>query len=655
MSSSGGVSSSTVNGTTRVTGLASGLDVDSIVEQLMTAEKGKKLNKLEQKEQKTEWTQTVQRSIISDITTFKDKYFSTTVSTSLTKESNYRKTKITSSDSAVTATSTSGADAGNHTMSVEQLATASALSSSKSVSKDVLGGQTAKYSGLSGKSIVINIDGTKRTVALDNVTSAATLQTAVDSAVGSGKVTVSEEANGSTTGCLSIKAADSGVNAITVSAPDTSSNSGLSTLGFSGTSTVLSNRLDTSSTLSSISDQLNTKLTFDKDGQVELKINGTTLNFDKADTLAEMISEVNKSDVGVTMAYDKITGKLSMTAKDTGAGSTLAVAETSNTTAKAGDSTSNFLSALLDKSTAGVDAKVTIDGTVMTRSSNTTTINGVTYTANKKTTSEATVAVVQDTDGVYDYIKGFADDYNKLILTINTELTAKYDSDYPPLTDDQKDDMTSDEITNWEKKGKVGLLHGDSSLKSLISDLRSCVSDSVAGQSSIFSMGISTSDDYSEKGKIKIDEDKLKSAISSDPEGVMNVFTQQATSKTNTGASMTSANVRTLSSSDLSKKYKEEGIAGRFSDVLDKNVSTKRDNAGNKGILLEKAGTTGDASDTDNEMSQKIDKYKDEISDEKDRLDDVNDKLYTKYSNLETYISKMNSQLSSITSYSSSS
>ena len=635
------VSTSTVNGTTRVTGLSSGLDVDSIVEQLMTAEKAKKLNKLEQKTQKLEWTQTAYRDIISDIQEFCSKYFDTTSSSSLLSSSSYIKYNVTSSDSAVTATYTSAATGGNHRIQVDQLATKATLASSASISKNVQGSAVADYTSLSGESFIITLDGTKRTVSLDNVTDLATLQTALDDAVGEGKVTVSED-----TGYLVITASDDGVQAISISDP-TSSTSGLAHLGF-GSSAILSNRLDTSDTLGTIASQLSssTALVFNDDGQIELTINGTTLTFDQDDRLSEMISKVNKSNTGATMKYDTITGKLVMTATDTGAGNSLVVTEGGG---------SNFLAVLLDKSTTGLDAKVTVDGQALTRSSNSMTIDGVTYNLNQTTTADATVSVTQDTDGVYDTISSFVDDYNTLLETINTVLDATYDSDYPPLTDDEKEEMTTDEITSWETKAKVGLLSGDSTLKSLLSSLRSSLIDSVSGQTiSLSSIGI-TSGTYDEQGKLYIDEDTLKDAIGSDPEAIMNLFTKQATSTTSAGKSLAGTTVvRSLSASDLSTRYKEEGIAYRFYDTLQKNISTIRDSSGNKGTLLEKAGVESDTTENDNALSTLLDKYKAQLDDEEDRLDDFEDKLYTKYSTLETYINTMNSKLSALTSYISS-
>lgn len=643
-SSSSGVSTSTVNGITRVTGLTSGIDVDSIVEQLMTAEKAKKLNKLEQKEQLAEWKQDAYQEIAADIQAFGDKYFNTTSSSSLLSAKNFKQYTVTSSDSAVSASYTSAAVAGSHTVSVSQLATAATLSSS-GLARDVTGGQAASYSGLSGKSIVLTVDGTDYTVDLSDVTDTATLQTAVDNAVGGGKLTVGTN----TSGYLTITAADSGVDEISVSAPE-SGTSGLSDLGFSASGAVTANRLTTSqTTLADIADYMGFTFSSAENGDqyVNLTINGVSFNFDSDTTLSEMIGDINDSSCGATMAYDDTTGQLVLTAGQTGAGALLNVSETGST----------FLSAVMTASAAGMDAKLEIDGQSYTRSSNTVTVGGVTYTLNAVTMtdtngdgvadtgSDVNVSLTLDSDGIYDLISNFVTDYNSLIATVNEKVDENYDSDYPPLTDDQKDEMSDDEITKWETKAKTGILEDDSTLKSFLSDLRSSLVDSISGLStSIFDIGIDTGD-YSENGKLVIDEDALKEAIESDPTAVMNLFTKQSADYAGT------AKVRTLTSSQLSARYSEEGIAYRFYDTVANYTSTLKDSGGNYGLLIEKAGLADSDICSDNSLSEQIAKYQEDISDEKDRLDTYENKLYEKYTTLETYISNMNTQLSALQSY----
>ncbi|HWR07943.1 flagellar filament capping protein FliD [Sporomusa sp.] len=632
-SSSGTVTTTTVNGTTRLTGLSSGIDVDSIVEQLMTAEKTK-LNRLNQQAQLIEWKQEAYRDVISDIQTFTDKYFNVTSSSSIMRASTFKAYSVTSSSSAVTASYTSAATTGSHTVAVSHLATAATMKTSTRLSGDIVGTAAAGYTAAAGKSFVITVDGTDYTVDLgDDVAAAADIQTAIDNTVGEGKILVSEDESG----VLTIAAADnSGVQAVSIS--DANSNSALSSLGLEDG---MSNRIDTSSTLEELAGTMASSFDFDSDGQVIMSINGVGFSFDKDTTLDEMITEINDSDAGVTMKYDELSDQLILTADQTGAGNTLKVTETG----------SSFLTAALGTTTAGTDAKLTVDGVSLTRSSNTVTVDGITYTLNKETATgdEATVNIAQDTDAVYSNITSFVDAYNELISNLNSLLSEEYDSDYPPLTDDEKSEMSEDEITSWETKAKTGLLAGDTTLRKFLRNMRNALIDSVAGLStSITEIGITTGT-YDEQGKLYVDEDKLKEALQSDSAGVMNLFTQASASYPGT------TTVRSMNASQRATRYSEEGLGYRIYDILQDNISTLRDTSGNKGLLIQKAGVENDASDSSNVLSEQLEKLQERITKEEDRLDAKEDSLYDKYTTLETYISTMNAQLSALSSYLTSS
>lgn len=102
----------------RIGGLASGMDIDSLVEKLMSAER-LSLNKLEQQKQTYEW----QRDSYRDINT-KLRTFDTYIADNLILKSFNTKTATSSNDSFVSATATSEA-AGSLTIDgVSQLATA---------------------------------------------------------------------------------------------------------------------------------------------------------------------------------------------------------------------------------------------------------------------------------------------------------------------------------------------------------------------------------------------------------------------------------------------------------------------------------------------------------------------------------------------------
>ena len=63
-----------MSNTLRITGLATGLDTDNVVKQLMQVEK-MKVDKVLQEKQLIQWQQDLYREIIGDINTFKSTYF----------------------------------------------------------------------------------------------------------------------------------------------------------------------------------------------------------------------------------------------------------------------------------------------------------------------------------------------------------------------------------------------------------------------------------------------------------------------------------------------------------------------------------------------------------------------------------------------------
>ena len=629
--SSGAVTTSTVNGTSRITGLSSGLDVDSIVKGLMDGEKVK-LSKMEQQEELLTWKQEAYRESMGTMNTFSSTYLDTLSSSSITKQGNFLQYEAESSDAAyVTAEAGANAKVASHTLTVSELATASTRSSSAAVTKGLTGTALSSFPIVfsSGTTWEIKVDGKAYSVDLSSVTitdpasdpdpltydvTLGSLRNAVDKAVGAGKLNIDIAS-----GALTITADDSGVQSVTVAAQ--------STLGFASSQ---SNRLDTSKTLSDINSSLTSQFSFNSD-EISFTINGESFTFDKDDTLSAVISKVNQSDAGVTMAYDSMKDKLTLTSKTFGAGATLTASD------NAGGG--SFISTLLSTETAGKDAKLTLDGQVLTRSSNTVTVDGVTYTLNKKTTSDITIGVTQNSDATFDVITKFVDAYNTLIKTIRGKLTEKYSRDYQPLTDAQKSSMSESDITAWEKKAKTGLLQRDEMLQSFLDELRGAFMASVPGVSlTMKQIGI-TSSSYADYGKLTIDETTLKTAIKNDPEGVMNLFSQKSTTHS------TSA-VRSLSGSEQAVRYKEEGYGMRFYDIFQKYVGTSRDSAGNKGLLVEKAGLPDDASSTDNALYDQLEDMKERITNEEKRLSLVQTRYYTEYTNMETYLNKLTTQMS---------
>lgn len=260
------------------------------------------------------------------------------------------------------------------------------------------------------------------------------------------------------------------------------------------------------------------------------------------------------------------------------------------------------------------------------RSSNTTTIDGVTLTVSGTTTdgdgnvinnANITFSADNNVDDLYTKITNFINDYNKIIDTINTKIRETTDKDYPPLTDAQKKDMSESEISAWEDKAKEGVLQNDSSLSNILSDLRNAMTGIVQSTgSSLSSIGISTiALDYTSGGQLTVDTDTLKNALATDPDKVAEMFTG------------------------------EDGISQRVNDVLNKNVGT----FGGDGVLLLIAGTSSRTVD-DSELGQQITDYKNQISDLNDELTTEENRYWDQFSAMEQSLSVLMSQSSYLSS-----
>ena len=127
-----------------------------------------------------------------------------------------------------------------------------------------------------------------------------------------------------------------------------------------------------------------------------------------------------------------------------------------------------------------------------------------------------TITVSHDADKGVDYIKAFVEAYNNLMTYMSEKMGEKAYRDYPPLTDEQRDAMTDKEIERWEERAKSGLLRGDSTYSNIYNSLRLLSMDSISLSDdklySLMSWGIGTSD-WQDKGKLYIDEAKLRSAL----------------------------------------------------------------------------------------------------------------------------------------------
>lgn len=271
---------------------------------------------------------------------------------------------------------------------------------------------------------------------------------------------------------------------------------------------------------------------------------------------------------------------------------------------------------------SGQDAEIVLNGATFTSSTGTFSINGLSITAMRVTAAgeEVSITTSNDTQGMYNKIKEFLGKYNELIKDMDTAYNAAAAKDYEPLTDDEKKDMSDNEIEKWETKIKDSLLRRDSTLGNTSSSLKSLMNTSfeINGKTySLSSFGINTasyfSADTNEKGCLHIDgdaddattsgnEDKLMAAINEDPEVVAEFFQKLSTSVYN----------------DLTKRMASSSVSSIYTIYNDK------------------------------QMSSEYSDYKDKVSKWQEKLEYYEEFYYKKFSAMEKALSKLQSSTSSL-------
>ena len=631
----------------RFGGLASGLDTDSIVRDLMKIEQ-MKVDKLKQEKQVLEWRKDDYRSTTNLLRGFYDEYFDILYSkTNMTSASTYNTLKVQSSnDKYLTATASAGAHAANKTITEIKMATAAKVegtpASAPLQSKEVLPDSL----NLKDYSITMTVDGVTKVIKFEEDTVydksdkygrlVEVFQNKIEEAFGSNRVTVkiSDDSR-----ILLNAGTDNNAVSITVSEHLTGDGVGL------GFGLNQSNRVNLDSTLEELrkNNQFGTDFEFDNEGNVYFTINGVELKANQNDTLRTVINRINNSDAGVTLTYSSLTDQFVLSNKNTGVGQTLTFQDGIG---KDGESEGrNFLAALglevndPEKILRGTDAKIVMDGLEIYRSTNNFTIDGITYNLTHDFNAVGgeepiTLTMTKDVDQAFDNIKSFVEAYNKIIDTINGTLSQEKFKDFLPLTDEQREAMSEKDIELWEKKARSGLLQRDPILQKIVYDMRRALVDSVKDiDINLSSIGITTGS-YTEGGKLHIDERKLKDALREKGDEIMRLFSNKseiAYSPDNNNA-------------QRKQRYEESGLVHRLSDILQDNIRTRRDKDGRKGTLLEKAGIVGDASEKVNLMDDQLKDMNKRIDDAIERMYRAENRYWAQFTALETALQQMNAQ-----------
>ncbi|MGM0754076.1 MAG: flagellar hook-associated protein 2 [Bacillota bacterium] len=332
------------------------------------------------------------------------------------------------------------------------------------------------------------------------------------------------------------------------------------------------------------------------------------------ETLDSLIAKIN-AQTGVTMFYDQHTKQMSVMSKNTGANAGGAEIELQ------GDLFTTHLNLDADNDTAlannrgsiGENAKFTYNGMETERSSNTFTINGFELTLKNASNTNVTFSSQPDTDKILEKIVKFVDEYNKLIEKVNGEVNEKKYRDFQPLTAEQKESMEEKEIELWEEKSRSGTLRNDSVLTSGLNKMRTDMYTPVLGGTSgvdqLAQIGIKTSSNYLDRGKLTIDESKLKEAISKDPNALYEILAKNG------------------------ETPGEQGIARRLRDTLKNTMDSIEKKAG-KASSTNNTFTLGRLL---NNMDNQMDRFE-------NRLIQVEDRYWRQFTAMEKAIQRSNQQ-----------
>lgn len=458
---------------TRITGLATGLDVDTLVKETMQAYQTK-IDTVDQQKKVVELQQEMYREVITDCRNFYNDYFDISKSNSIILQKNWSATTFESSSSAVTVTGGAGAEAANYSVKVESIAKAASFK--------------LESSNANGTVYINNVK-----VELGNDKSDAEKVKLINEALKGKGITAKYSEFEKGIILTTDKLGSDETISFTTQAPKE-----------------MQEKNDYFKDLiKDFEDNKNVTITNGKK-EFTFKIDVTQVTVDCTDGISEEKIKEAMKKTGMDIVEEKSGGfKITYPAD------------------------SNAVKA----NGSDCKATITKDGKtyeVVGNKTNNITLDGVTFKFNNVITEEVQITGKADVTKVKENIVKFVNDYNKLMEKLNTLITEKRDKSYMPLTDAQRKEMSESEIELWEKKVKEGQLSRDSDLTRIRNAMKSTMSSLVGGtSSSLKSIGITPVADYNgtKNGTFTIDEDKLTSALENNMEDVMKLFVSTGTDK----------------------------------------------------------------------------------------------------------------------------
>ncbi len=264
----------------------------------------------------------------------------------------------------------------------------------------------------------------------------------------------------------------------------------------------------------------------------------------------------------------------------------------------------------------GTNAKLKVNGVNIERNTNEFNLDGFQVTILEKSNAPIELSAENSTDQIVDGITQFVNDYNNLVEKITKLVSQKQVyKEYAPLTSEQKSEMSDKEVELWEEKAKEGLVNADPLLNRILGQMRTALYQKPENSDiALYDIGITTSKNYRDNGKLIINEDALRAAINKDPSSIAKLFTDS-----------------------------EGGIASTMNKIID---GAAKSSVASPGSLVAKAGVKNTATETQNVMNQQMRSIEEAITRLKNKYEMEKTRYWKQFSAMEKMINRTNSQAS---------
>lgn len=342
-----------------------------------------------------------------------------------------------------------------------------------------------------------------------------------------------------------------------------------------------------------------------------------TFEIESGDKLSDVLKKISSSSDGTVRAfYEESEGRVVLETTRTGKYNT----SEGGSEIEFGNSINDLFTSGLgldqSKETGGTNAKFTYnDGLTIESRSNEYTINGLQLSFHQVTDGNARISVNTDVDQAVDKITAFIDKYNEAIDKMNGSQFEEKFRDFPPLTEEQREEMTEDQIKRWEEKAKSGLLRGEATVRDGMYALRQSMQQVVqtdGAYNHLSQLGITTTKNWLDGGRLEIDEEKLRTALRDNPDDVYKLFSND-------------------------EKGEARGLINRFDDALDATRAKIEKKAGKATHTLDNYS-----------IGKEIKNLNERISIFEARMEKVEQRYWNQFTAMERAISRLEQQSSQL-------